>query len=154
MEVSIATGVYNENVYYVVSSATPPFRRLASGAMPIDLAFDITNHQLSSSSNSSDEDMYAMRALFHNLFQQADIDKSGSFSFRGPIKFICFSFSFSPSQFFIILGSLSFFEIQGILEKIHVGLTPQEISLLIAAADVDASGEVDYNEFVPLAVDM
>ena len=65
-----------------------------------------------------------------------------------------FFFNILPSRFFVILGSLSFFEIQGILEKIHVGLTPQEISLLIAAADVDASGEVDYNEFVPLAVDM
>ena len=86
--------MYNENVYYVVSSATPPFRRLASGAMPIDLAFDITNHQLSSSSNSYDEDMYAMRALFHNLFQQADIDKSGSFFFRRPIKFTYIAFLF------------------------------------------------------------
>jgi hypothetical protein len=124
VEISIACDLYNENFYYNVTSATPPYRKFSSGTMSIDLAFDLT-HRVTAT--TTDEDMYAMRSLFHNLFQQADTDGS---------------------------GSLSFVEIQSIVERINVGLSPQEISLIIAAADVDASGEVDYNEFVPLAVDM
>ena len=124
VEIAIANDIYNENFYYSVSSATPPYRKFSSGTIPIDLAFDLT-HRVTTT--TTEEDLYAMRSLFHNLFQQADKDHS---------------------------GSLSFLEIQTIVEKINVGLSPQEISLIIAAADVDASGEVDYNEFVPLAVDM
>lgn len=124
VEIAIANDVYNENFYYSVSSSTPPYRKFSSGAIPIDLAFDLT-HRVTTT--TTEEDLYAMRSLFHNLFQQADRDHS---------------------------GSLSFLEVQSIVERINVGLSPQEISLIIAAADVDASGEVDYNEFVPLAVDM
>jgi Ca2+-binding EF-hand superfamily protein len=51
-------------------------------------------------------------------------------------------------------GYLTFDEFQKLLSKLELGISHNELGLLINEADDDHNGVVDYKEFVPLAVDM
>merc|ERR1711991_85408 len=51
-------------------------------------------------------------------------------------------------------GFLSYEEFQNLLKKINFGISPEELMFVISEADEDESGYVDYQEFIPLAVDM
>ena len=52
------------------------------------------------------------------------------------------------------VGYLTFDEIQYLLNKLHLGISHNELGLLINEADENQNGVIEFNEFVPLAVDM
>ena len=53
-----------------------------------------------------------------------------------------------------ISGSLTFDEFQQLMEQVELGISPQELRFVISEADENENGVVDYEEFVPLAVDL
>ncbi|RYG67165.1 hypothetical protein EON64_08070 [archaeon] len=53
-----------------------------------------------------------------------------------------------------MLGSLTFDEFQLLMEQVELGISPQELRFVISEADENENGVVDYDEFVPLAVDL
>ncbi len=46
---------------------------------------------------------------------------------------------------------MTFDEFQTLLEKVELGISPQEMRFVISEADENENGVVDYCEFVPLA---
>jgi Ca2+-binding EF-hand superfamily protein len=52
------------------------------------------------------------------------------------------------------IGSLTFDEFQTLMEQVELGISPQELRFVISEADENENGVVDYEEFVPLAVDL
>jgi hypothetical protein len=40
------------------------------------------------------------------------------------------------------------------MEQVELGISPQELRFVISEADENENGVVDYEEFVPLAVDL
>lgn len=40
------------------------------------------------------------------------------------------------------------------MEQVELGISPQELRFVISEADENENGVVDYDEFVPLAVDL
>lgn len=53
-----------------------------------------------------------------------------------------------------VAGSLTFDEFQTLMEQVELGISPQELRFVISEADENENGVVDYEEFVPLAVDL
>lgn len=54
----------------------------------------------------------------------------------------------------LFLGSLTFDEFQALMEQVELGISSQELRFVISEADENENGVVDYEEFVPLAVDL
>ncbi|CAM9232845.1 unnamed protein product, partial [Ectocarpus fasciculatus] len=51
-------------------------------------------------------------------------------------------------------GYLTYAEFEALMSKIDIGISSQELRFVISEADENQNGFVDYNEFIPLAVDM
>jgi len=51
-------------------------------------------------------------------------------------------------------GALSLTEFKSVLKNANLGLSDKDAKLLYAEADMDENGEVTYQEFIPLAVDL
>jgi len=68
-----------------------------------------------------------MEALLKRLFHEADTDGS---------------------------GALSIEEFRNVMNQADMGISKSEMRRLMAEADVNDDGEIDYTEFVPLAVDL
>ena len=49
---------------------------------------------------------------------------------------------------------MTFDEFQNLLSKLELGISHNELGLLINDADENQNGVVEYSEFVPVAVDM
>jgi len=51
-------------------------------------------------------------------------------------------------------GALNHSEFKEVLKMADLGLSDRERKLVMAEADMDGNGEISYNEFIPLAVDL
>ncbi|KAJ1421685.1 hypothetical protein B484DRAFT_421138, partial [Ochromonadaceae sp. CCMP2298] len=112
----------------VVSSGISP-QILCERTLHIDKAYEVVNSGQSSLAIHSSEngDLASLSALLITMFQEADNDGS---------------------------GSLTFDEFQVLMEQVELGISPQELRFVISEADENENGVVDYEEFVPLAVDL
>jgi Ca2+-binding EF-hand superfamily protein len=96
--------------------------------LTLDVATEIVKKSRSDISQAvEDADLLGLSELLVEMFNEADSDKS---------------------------GALTFDEFQKLMERIDLGISPQELRFVIQEADEDGNGVVDYNEFVPLAVDL
>ena len=68
-----------------------------------------------------------LEGLLKDLFKEADTDQS---------------------------GALSMTECKEVIRLANLGLSDREVGRLLAEADVNQDGEIDYEEFVPIAVDL
>lgn len=68
-----------------------------------------------------------LQELLENMFREADVDDS---------------------------GALSVAEFRTLLKHADLGLSQNELKLVMREADVNSDGEISYEEFVPLAVDL
>lgn len=75
----------------------------------------------------ADDNLDDLRNLLIKLFKESDLDCS---------------------------GFLAFDEFEDLLAKIEVGITGQELRYVIAEADDNGNGVVEFEEFVPLAIDL
>lgn len=119
---------YDDRIYFRVLTARAPYSVLSMRSLTID-AFMDTLYSLNNMPHAASaiEDVSQLRSLLSNMFHATDVDNS---------------------------GSLSFDEFQVLMEKIDLGITSQELRFVISEADENADGVVDYEEFVPIAVDM
>lgn len=117
-----------DTIFFRVISATPPYSVLTQRTISLDQYFDVVVqlHNMPQAA-SAIENVSHLRSLLTNMFHEADSDQS---------------------------GSLSFDEFHALMEKIDLGITSQELRFVISEADENADGVVDYEEFVPIAVDM
>ena len=117
-----------DTIYMRVISATAPFTVLTMRSITLDQYFEVVVllHNMPQAA-SAIENVSHLRSLLTNMFHEADSDQS---------------------------GSLSFDEFHALMEKIDLGITSQELRFVISEADENADGVVDYEEFVPIAVDM
>eukprot|EP01038_Epipyxis_sp_PR26KG_P005066 gene5066-7070_t len=121
---------YDENLYIKVFSAGMNPILYSERPISIDKAYEIVNSDSSSShlmQTNETDDLVAISSLLINMFKEADVDDS---------------------------GSLTFDEFQSLMEKVELGISPQELRFVISEADENDNGLVDYNEFVPLAIDL
>eukprot|EP01041_Mallomonas_annulata_P004128 gene4128-8205_t len=115
---------YDENIYLRVMSSDLE-KILCERILTIDDAYEMLSSDLAKV--SSGEDLQSLRTLLVNMFKEADdLEK----------------------------GYLTYEEFQLLMEKVDLGITPQELRFVIAEADENENGFIDYHEFVPLAVDM
>jgi Ca2+-binding EF-hand superfamily protein len=125
-----ASRAYDENIRLrVISSGINP-QKLLERILPIDKAYEIINAggQSSQIMHSTDnEDLQSLSTMLINMFKEADDDGS---------------------------GSLTFDEFQKLMEQVELGISAQELRFVISEADENENGVVDYEEFVPLAVDL
>ena len=68
-----------------------------------------------------------LEGLLKDLFKEADTDQSGALSMK---------------------------EFKEVIRLANLGLSDREVGRLLAEADVNQDGEIDYEEFVPIAVDL
>ena len=68
-----------------------------------------------------------LEGLLKDLFKEADTDQSGALSMK---------------------------EFKEVIRLANLGLSDREVGRLLAEADVTQDGEIDYEEFVPIAVDL
>ena len=68
-----------------------------------------------------------LKELLANLFKSADVDNS---------------------------GALSLMEFKTVLQQVDLGLGDRELKRVMAEADFDGNGEISYEEFIPLAIDL
>lgn len=122
---------YDENLRIVVVSPGSNIQdRLAERILTIDHAYDIVHANGHSSQlihSTEQDDLQTLSAFLINMFKEADVDGS---------------------------GSLTFDEFQLLMEQVELGISPQELRFVISEADENENGVVDYEEFVPLAVDL
>ena len=119
---------YDENFYLkVVTTGFSP-HVYTRRTVDIDLVYEMIGSASANLKNlSGDVDMKDLTEMLLQLFMETDVDKT---------------------------GSLSYAEFQTLMERIDLGISPQELNFVICEADEDENGTVDYNEFVPLAVDL
>lgn len=117
---------YDENLVVRAVTLVEPYRVLAEKRITIDNAHESINRH-TEHKPSSYEDLQSLKTMLVTMFQEADTESN---------------------------GYLTFDEFQGLMERIEVGITPQELRFVIAEADENENGFIDYAEFVPLAVDM
>ena len=119
---------YDEHLYFRAVDARTKKHRLCERSISIDDAHELLDSaQGKPEEQLNREDLETLRATLINMFKEAD--------------------TYSH-------GYLSYEEFQGLMEKVDVGITTDELRLVIAEADEDDNGYIDYHEFVPLAVDM
>jgi molybdopterin converting factor small subunit len=125
-----ASRAYDENIRLrVISSGINP-QKLLERILPIDKAYEIINAGGQSSQiihSTDNEDLQSLSTMLINMFKEADDDGS---------------------------GSLTFDEFQKLMEQVELGISAQELRFVISEADENENGVVDYEEFVPLAVDL
>jgi len=68
-----------------------------------------------------------LKELLANLFHEADADRSGALSLK---------------------------EFKTVLHEVDLGLSERELKRVMAEADFDGNGEISYEEFIPLAIDL
>lgn len=142
---------YDENLRLRVVTSGLTHDILAERLVPIDKAYEIINaggHSSQIVHSTDSEDLQSLSTLLINMFKEADEDGSGKFNITQPILqlseiYICTS-----------LGSLTFDEFQALMEQVELGISSQELRFVISEADENENGVVDYEEFVPLAVDL
>lgn len=119
------TKVYDENILLRAMSLIEPTKVLCERYVSIDQAYDYIH--LSNIKPSTTEDLQSLRSMLVTMFQEVDTENN---------------------------GYLTYDEFQLLMERIEVGITAQELRFVIAEADENENGFIDYHEFVPLAVDM
>jgi len=118
---------YDEQIHFKVVHMNDRTMLLSERSITIDDVHDILEASKSIAKLGVNEDLQALRTVLTNMFKEADKDHR---------------------------GHLSFDEFQSLMEKINLGLSPEELRFVISEADEDENGYIDYQEFVPLAVDM
>lgn len=123
---------YDENLRIVVvpPGAGSGLEKLAERVITIDHAYDLVHasgHSSQLMHSTEQDDLQTLSDFLINMFKEADIDAS---------------------------GSLTFDEFQVLMEQVELGISPQELRFVISEADENENGVVDYEEFVPLAVDL
>jgi Ca2+-binding EF-hand superfamily protein len=145
-----APRTYDESIRIrIISSGINP-QKLFERDLTIDKAYEIVNTLGQSSQimhTSDNEDLQSLSTMLINMFKEADDDGSGKKRI-----FVLPLFFFLNSCCFI--GSLTFDEFQKLMEQVELGISPQELRFVISEADENENGVVDYEEFVPLAVDL
>jgi Ca2+-binding EF-hand superfamily protein len=122
--------VYDENLRLRIVNSGLTHDILAERLIPIDKAYEVINaggHSSQIVHSTDGEDLQSLSTLLINMFKEADEDGS---------------------------GSLTFDEFQALMEHVELGISSQELRFVISEADENENGVVDYEEFVPLAVDL
>lgn len=118
---------YEEILLLRCLTIVEPHRLLCERKISIDQAFDNVALASQTAKSTTQEDLQSLRSMLVSMFEEADVDNN---------------------------AYLTYDEFQGLMERIEVGITPQELRFVIAEADENENGFIDYHEFVPLAVDM
>ena len=118
---------YDEEIVFKCVSASDRSHVITERSISIDDVHVILDASRSCKRVSGSEDLMAIRTILTNMFREADT--AGR-------------------------GYLSYDEFQKLLQKINFGISAEELLFVISEADEDESGYVDYQEFIPLAVDM
>lgn len=121
---------YDENLRIVVVPPGATQEKLAERLITIDHAYDLVHasgHSSQLMHSTEQDDLQSLSDFLINMFKEADVDGS---------------------------GSLTFDEFQALMEQVELGISPQELRFVISEADENENGVVDYEEFVPLAVDL
>lgn len=119
---------YDENFYLkAVSTGFTP-HVYAQRTIDVDSVYEMIGSASANLKNlGSEVDLKELTDMLLKLFKETDLDGT---------------------------GSLTYSEFQMLMEKIDLGISPQELNFVICEADEDENGAVDYQEFVPLAVDL
>mmetsp|Transcript_24560 Transcript_24560/g.36164 ORF Transcript_24560/g.36164 Transcript_24560/m.36164 type:complete len:1432 (-) Transcript_24560:98-4393(-) len=116
---------YDETIVLRALTAFEPYKVLGERRITLDMAYD--NINTANMKPTTTEDLQSLRGMLVTMFQEADTENN---------------------------GYLTYDEFQGLMERIEVGISAQELRFVIAEADENENGFIDYHEFVPLAVDM
>ena len=112
-----------ELVFLRVLSHSQPSRVLFEMRLSVDEAHETAN-LIKYLPQAVDEGSSNIQAILHNMFYEYDTDRS---------------------------GSLSYDELAVMLSRLGLGIGPEDLNKLIAEADLDDDGRVDYLEFVSIA---
>lgn len=118
---------YEECILVRLRSSAEPHDVLLDREVDIDHAFEVLNTYGSMMLNSDSVDLKSLRGQLIGLFQELDSDKS---------------------------GFLSFDEFSELMSRSQVGINTDDLRHVLAEADDNGDGVVQYSEFVPLAIDM
>ena len=105
----------------------PPHALLQERVVPIDDCFDIINSFGSMLLNSDTMDLKSLRGQLVSLFKELDLDHN---------------------------GYLTFDEFEELMARSQVGIGGSDLRTVLDEADDNGNGVVDYDEFIPLAIDM
>lgn len=112
-----------QTVVLRVLSQSRPTRLLFETRLSIDQAHEVAS-LIKYLPQAVDEGSSNIQAILHNMFYEHDTDRN---------------------------GSLSYDELSAMLSRLGLGIGPEDLNKLIAEADLDDDGRVDYLEFVSIA---
>ena len=123
----LVSRAYDECLLLRLYSSTEPHEVVGERLLDIDTAFEVFNSHSSIMLSSNAADLKSLRGQLVGLFDELDADHS---------------------------GYLGFDEFVELMARCQVGIRVEDLRAVLADADADGNGVVEYSEFVPVAIDM